>query len=30
MLHVEPARRAPENEMYHRSGYDRPANQTMI
>jgi len=30
MLHVEPARRAPENEIGHRSGYDGPANQTMM
>ena len=30
MLHVEPARRAPENEIGHRSGYGGPANQTMI
>jgi hypothetical protein len=30
MLHVEPARRAPENEIDHRSGYDGPANQTMM
>ena len=30
MLDVEPGRRAPENEMGHRSGYDGPANQTMM
>jgi hypothetical protein len=30
VLDVEAGRRAPENEMGHRSGYDGPANQTMM
>jgi hypothetical protein len=30
VLDVEDGRRAPENEMSHRSGYDGPANQIMI
>jgi hypothetical protein len=30
VLDVEAGRRAPENEMGHRSGYEGPANQTMM
>ena len=30
VLDVEAGRRAPENEVGHRSGYDGPANQTMM
>ena len=30
VLDVEAGRRAPENEMGHRSGYGGPANQTMM
>jgi hypothetical protein len=30
VLDVEAGRRAPENEMGHRPGYDGPANQTMM
>jgi len=30
VLDVEAGRRAPENEMGHRSGYDGPANQIMM
>jgi hypothetical protein len=30
VLDVEAGRRAPVNKMVHRSGYDGPANQTMM
>src|SRR5664279_2674102 len=30
VLEVQAGRRAPENEMGHRSGYDGPANQSMM